>query len=102
VLAKNWRFFTQLAASACEVCMRLAASRMNLHATDGHSGTICMRLVATRLQDKRQADKRCVKGHLYIIIIFFIIGRSTSSTMLLTIQLTALVYLVWKMRWYYG
>ncbi len=34
-------------------------------------GTICMRLAATRLQDKRQADKWCVKGCLYIIIIFF-------------------------------
>jgi hypothetical protein len=35
--------------------------RCNLHA----------RLAATRLQDKRQANKRCVKGRLYIIIIFF-------------------------------
>ncbi len=76
----------QLAVSACKVCMplaqinctRVAASRMQiteicsyLHATGGHQGTICMRLAATRLQDKRQADKRCVKGRLYIIIIFF-------------------------------
>jgi hypothetical protein len=29
-----------------------------------------MCLAATQLQDKRQADKRCVKGHLYITIIF--------------------------------
>jgi hypothetical protein len=52
----------------------------NLHATGGHSGTICMRLVANRLQDKRKADKRCVKGRLYILIIFFSIGKSTSLT----------------------
>jgi hypothetical protein len=54
----------------------------NLHATVGHAGIICMRLAATQvqfavllaatqLQDKRQADKRCVKGCIYIIIIFF-------------------------------
>ncbi len=53
----------------------------NLHATGGHvgtvwnsggrSGTICMRLAATQLQDKRQADKRCIKGRLYIIIKIF-------------------------------
>ncbi len=49
-----------------------------------------------RLQDKRQADKRCVKGRLYIIIKFFSIGKSTSSTMPLIIQLTAPGYLVWK------
>ncbi len=97
VLAKNWRLCTQLAA--CKLYPsgrqshangnRVAASCMqheknqpkfacnwrpcgyNLHATGGHSGTICMPLAATRLQDKRQADKRCVKGRLYIIIIFF-------------------------------
>ncbi len=56
----------------------------NLHATGGHAGAIC------------------VKGHIYIIINFFSISMSTSSTMLLTIQLTALGYLVWKMSWYYG
>ncbi len=39
-----------------------------------------MRRAATRLQDKRQADKWCVKSCLYIIIIFFSIGKSTSST----------------------
>jgi hypothetical protein len=37
-----------------------------------------MRLAATWLQDKIQADKRYVKGSLYIIIIFFSIGKSTS------------------------
>jgi hypothetical protein len=73
----------------------------NLHATDDHAGTICMPLAATRLQDKRQADKRCVKGRLYIIKFFFSISKSTSLTVLLTIQLMALGYLVWKMRWYY-
>ncbi len=101
-------------------CTRVTASRMqivpacltvacnmnkisqNLHATGCHLGTICMRVAAPPLPDKRQADKRCVKGRLYIIIIFFSIGKSTSSTMLLTIQLTALGYLAWKMRWYYG
>jgi hypothetical protein len=36
----------------------------NLHATGGHAATICMRQAATRLQDKRQADKRCVKVHI--------------------------------------
>ncbi len=51
-----------------EICKR--PRRYNLHVTDGHSSTICMRLAATGLQDKRQADKWCVKGHLYIIIIF--------------------------------
>jgi hypothetical protein len=90
----------QLAASACKICMRLAASRRkfipewlpvacnmnkndrNLHASCGLTGAVCMRLAATQvqfacnwratqLQDKRQADKRCVKGRLYIIIIFF-------------------------------
>jgi hypothetical protein len=25
-----------------------------------------MQLAATQVQDKRQADKRCVKGHLYV------------------------------------
>jgi hypothetical protein len=50
VLAKNWQLCTQLAASACKVCMQLAA---------------------TWLQDKRQADKRCLKGHLYIKINIF-------------------------------
>jgi hypothetical protein len=29
----------------------------NLHATGGHSSTICLRLVAARLQDKRQKVK---------------------------------------------
>ncbi len=51
----------------------------NLHATGSHVVTICMRLVAPRFQDKRQADKRYVKSWLYIIIIFFSIGKSTSS-----------------------
>ncbi len=130
VLAKNWRLCMQLAASACKlyprgrqshaawiksaaICMRLAATRVlfacvwwprgyNLHATGGHSGTICMRLTATPLQDKRQADKRCVKGRLYSIIIFLSKSKSTSLNMLLTIQLTALGFLVLKMRWYYG
>ncbi len=101
-------------------CTRVAASRMQIvpqwqpvacklyprghqsHATWIKLAEICMRLEATRLQDKRQADKRCVKGCLYIIIIFFSISKSTSSTMLLTIQLTTLGYLIWKMRWYYG
>jgi hypothetical protein len=64
------------------ICMQLVATqvqlacdwrplRYNLPATGGHSGAICMRLAAIRLQDKRQANKRCVKGRLYIIIIFF-------------------------------
>ncbi len=40
-----------------------------------------MRLAATRLQDKRQANKRCVKGCLYIISIFLaLFGKFTSST----------------------
>ncbi len=51
----------------------------NLHATGDHAGTICMPLVDTRLQDKRQADKRCAKGRPYIILILFCIGKSTSS-----------------------
>jgi hypothetical protein len=51
----------------------------NLHATGGHASTICMRLAVTQLKDKRQADKRCVKGRLYIIINFFSIGKSISS-----------------------
>ncbi len=42
------------------------------HATWIKSAKICMWLADTRVQDKRQADKRCVKGHLYIIIIFFL------------------------------
>ncbi len=79
VLAKNWRLCMQLATSACKVCMRLAASRMQIlpewpplacklypsgrqtHATwiksaeiflatGGHTGIICMRLAATGVQ----------------------------------------------------
>jgi hypothetical protein len=55
--------------------MQLAAMRVQFaqFACDWqHSGTICMQLAATRLQDKRQADKRCVKGqsfhHNYIFL----------------------------------
>jgi hypothetical protein len=84
----------------------------NLHATASHAGTICMRLAATRvqfacemvatqLQDKRQADKWCVKRpslHHNYIFLAWALGKSTSSAMLLNIQLTALGYLVWKMR----
>ncbi len=74
----------------------------NLHATGGHSGTISMRLAATRLQDKRQADKRCVVVCLYIIIIFLALASQHPRRMLPTIQLTILGYLVWKMCWFYG
>ncbi len=88
---------------SAEICMRLAATqvqftcnwrplRYNLHATGGHS--------VSRQETSRQEVRK--RPSLYIIIIFFSIGKSTSSTMLLTIQLTALGYLVWKMRWYYG
>ncbi len=31
-----------------------------------HSGTICTRLASSGLQDRRQADKRCVKGRVDI------------------------------------
>jgi hypothetical protein len=49
------------------------------HATGGHAGTICMRLAAPRLQDKRQAERSYVKGHLYVIIIFVKhFGKSTN------------------------
>jgi hypothetical protein len=78
--------------------MRLAAMRVhdwqplwyNLHVTGSHSVT-----------RQETADKRCEKGNLCIIILFFSISKSTSSSMLLIIQLTALGYMVWKMRWYY-
>jgi hypothetical protein len=43
----------------------------NLHATGDPVGTICMRLAVAGVQDKIQADKKCVKGRLYIIVIFF-------------------------------
>ncbi len=86
VIAKNCRLCMQLAASACKLLPHDRQSNAtgikstcnwrphgyNLHATGGHSVTICMRLGATRLQDKRQADKRCVKGRIYIIIIIFL------------------------------
>ncbi len=86
MLAKNWWLCTVLAASAC----KMNKIDGNLHATGGHVGTICMRLAATqvqfacnwratRLQDRSQADKYCVKGRLDIIIIFFSICKSTSS-----------------------
>ncbi len=85
----------------------------NLHATGGQVDTICISLAAsqvqfacdwwTRLQDKRQADKRCVKGRLCIIIIFFYhLQVHLFRHMLTTIQLTALGYLIWKMCLYYG
>jgi hypothetical protein len=46
----------------------------NLHATGGHAGTVCMPLAATRVQFG------CDWWPLgYIIIIFFSIGKSTSS-----------------------
>jgi hypothetical protein len=86
----------QISANHIHVSCDWQPRGYNLHATGGHSGTICMRLAATRFQDKRQADKWCVKGRLYILIIFFSFRKSTSSAMLLTFQLTALGYLVWK------
>ncbi len=53
----------------------------NLHATNGHSGTIFMRLAATRVHfacewwplgyKTRDKQTRSVKGRLYIIIMFF-------------------------------
>jgi hypothetical protein len=70
--------FTRVAASRMKivpawppVACNMNKIGQNLDATDGHAGTICMRLAATRLQDKKQANKWCVKGHLYIIILFF-------------------------------
>ncbi len=93
--ACDWRQFAyKLYLSGRQLhtnCTRVAASRRQheqnrtkfacdwqphryiLHVTGGHSGTIY----------KRLAGKRCVKGCLYIIIIFFCITKSTSSTMLL-------------------
>jgi hypothetical protein len=58
---------------------------------------ICMRLAATRVQfacDWRQLGYKTRDKQTR--------SESTSSTMLLTIQRTALGYLVWKMRWYHG
>jgi hypothetical protein len=68
-------------------CTRVAACHnnkidKNLHATGG------------RLQGKRQADKRCAKGCLYIIIIFLALASPHPRRMLPTIQLTILGYLV--------
>jgi hypothetical protein len=48
--------------------MRLAASQVQFEYD--WRPTIGMRLAATRLQDKRQAYKGCVKGHLYIILYY--------------------------------
>ena len=133
-ITKNWRLCTQLAASACKICIRVALSSIapahfpnqiskgrQLNSQKHGRGCglandkkfnydvkmafytplVCLSLVlypsgrqwhanrpkfacdwrplsynlhetgATPLQDKRQADKRCVKGRLYITIIFF-------------------------------
>ncbi len=85
----------------------------NLHATDGH-GTICMWLAATRVQNlhaigghsvTRQETSRqevCKRTSLHHNYIFLALASPHPRCMLRTIQLTALGYLVWKMRWYYG
>ncbi len=75
---------SKLAASVCKVCMRQAA---------------------TRLKDKRQADKRCVKRpslHHNYIFLALASPHHWPMTMLMTIEMTALGYVVWKMHWYYG
>ncbi len=78
-------------------CTRVATSRMQIvpqwlqvacklypcgrqsHATWIKLIEICMRLAATWLQDKRQADKRCVTGFIYIIILVFLALASPHS-----------------------
>jgi hypothetical protein len=61
--------------------MRLAIKRVQFACNWRPQGSLCMQLAATRLQDKRQADNRGVKGGFYIIIIFFFnIAKSTSLT----------------------
>jgi hypothetical protein len=108
-------------------CTRVAASRLqivpawppvscnmnkidgNLHATGGHAGTICMRLVATRVQfasDWRplgyqtietSTQEVCKRPSLHPYYIFLALASPHPRCMLLTIQLTTIGYLVWKM-----
>ncbi len=83
------------------VAYNMNKNRRNLHATGGHAGTFCMRLAAlgynlhttgghsvTRQETSRK--EVCKRPSLHHNYIFFSIGKSTYSTMLLTVQLTAL------------
>ncbi len=65
-LEKKLRLCTQVAAGACKVCMRLAASRKQ------------------------------------IVPVWPPVACKLYPRVRLTFQVTALGYLVWKMRWYYG
>ena len=86
VLAKNWRLYTVVAASACKKSMRLAASRIqfvqgwppvacntsknggHLPATGGHPGTIWMRLAASRPRNSgRLAASRMHAGEGVVV-----------------------------------
>ncbi len=88
-----------------EICMRLAASRVqfacdwrplryNLHMVRlaGHS-------VIRQETSWQEMCKRPSLHHNYIILA---LASPDPRRMLLTFHLTALGYLVWKMRWYYG
>ncbi len=66
--------------------------RNNLHATGGHS--------VTRQETSRQ--EVCKKPSLHHNYIMLALESPHHLRMLPTFQLTALGYLVWKMRWYYG
>ncbi len=54
------------------------------------------------LHDKRQADKKCVKGRLNIIIHFFSIGKSSSSTHAYDFSADGPWIFGLEMRCYYG
>jgi hypothetical protein len=54
------------------------------------------------IHDKRQADERCVEGRLNIIIKFFIIGKSSSSTHAYDFSADGPWIFGLEMRWYYG
>ncbi len=86
-----------------QICMQLAEMWVqfacnwrplgyNLYVTGCHS--------VTRQETCRQ--EVCKRPSLHHIYIFLALASPHPRRLLPTIQLTALGYLVWKMRWYYG
>ncbi len=69
-----------------------AVYNFHVHATGGH-------LVTRQEASKQEVCKRPSLHHNYI---FLALASPHPLRMLPTFQLTALGYLVWKMRWYYG